>query len=56
MGCNCGKKKLGMTAAQADEMRRQDELAARIDVETARASTGEHVPRPLPKVVRNDLQ
>lgn len=56
MGCNCGKKKLGMTAAQAEELRRQDEFAARVNAETNKASTGEHAPRPLPVVVRNDLK
>lgn len=56
MGCNCGQKKLGLTAAQAEEMRRQDDLAARMNAETAKASTGEHASRPMPKVVRNDLK
>jgi hypothetical protein len=53
LGCNCGgkKKMIGMTSAQvAEEMARKD-LERRMDIETAKAASGEHS-RPLPRVVR----
>jgi hypothetical protein len=42
MPCNCGKNKVVITSAQAEEMRAQAELAARMDAETAKAASGEH--------------
>lgn len=55
MGCNCGKKTIGLTSPEAEAARQaaEDDLARRINEETQRASSGEHdVPRVLPKVIR----